>query len=285
MKRIFTLCIIACIAVTGSAQTDTTGKGTPDTLRIGGMIIIKKPGTKSREVVRDREPRSQNRKRNQPSNVSTNWWILDLGFNNVADNTNYSSAAAHQYLKPDLLHGAFTKDDLNLRTGKSVNVNLWIFMQKLNLIKHVVNLKYGLGLELYNFRYKKSNNISYREATSPYIFRDSISFSKNKLAADYITVPLMLNFNTTPRSGNRGFSFGAGVSAGYLYANRNKQISDSRGKQKEKGDLGLEKWKLAYVAELGLGPVRLYGSYAITNLHEKGLEQRPYAVGVRFSNW
>ena len=37
------------------------------------------------------------------------------------------------------------KDNLKLRTIKSVNVNIWFFMQRLNLIKHVVNLKYGLG--------------------------------------------------------------------------------------------------------------------------------------------
>lgn len=95
----------------------------------------------------------------------------------------------------------------------------------------------------------------------------------------------MLNFNTTPRSGNRGFSFSAGVSAGYLYSGRNKQISNERGNRKEKGDIGLEKWKLAYIGELGLGPVRLYGSYAITDLHETALQHKPYSVGVRLSNW
>ena len=39
-------------------------------------------------------------------------------------------------------------NDFKLKTVKSVNVNIWFFMQRLNLIKHYVNLKYGLGLEL-----------------------------------------------------------------------------------------------------------------------------------------
>ena len=281
MKRILTLCITLCVLTSGFAQVDTTGKEKADTIKVGGMIIIKRPGEK-REIKREKDVSIPDRKSSKNSNVSTNWWIIDLGFNNVRDNTVYGSAAANSYL---VGVPSFTEDELKLRAGKSVNVNVWIFMQKLNIIKHVVNLKYGLGVELFNFRYKKNNNISYKEANPPYIFRDTVQFSKNKLAADYVTIPLMLNFNTTPRSGNKGLSFSAGVSAGYLYSNRNKQESNERGKEKEKGDIGLNRFKLAYVGELGLGPIRLYGTYAITNLYDRGLDQQPYAVGIRFSNW
>ena len=282
MKRILTLCIILCVITSGFAQTDTTGKEQKaDTIKVGGMIIIKRPGEK-REIKREKDVEIPDRKSGKNSNLSTNWWIIDLGFNNINDNTVYGSAAANSYL---VGVPPFTEDDMKLRAGKSVNVNVWIFMQKLNIIKHVVNLKYGLGVELFNFRYKKNNNISYKEANPPYIFRDTVQFSKNKLATDYVTIPLMLNFNTTPRSGNKGFSFSVGVSAGYLYSNRNKQESNERGKQKEKGDIGLERFKLAYVGELGLGPVRLYGTYAMTNIYERGLDMQPYAVGIRFSNW
>lgn len=287
MKRIILLCIIVCTASAGFAQTDTTAnnENTTDTIKIGGMIIIRKPGSQDKEAKQERNVQIMNRKRNNNSNVSTNWWIVDLGFNNIADNSNYATALSSGYLQPGNSQHSFTDNDFKLRAGKSVNVNVWVFMQKLNMIKHVVNLKYGLGVELNNYRYKKDNNISYRDASPSYIFWDSVSFSKNKLAADYVTVPMMLNFNTTPRSGNRGFSFSVGVSAGYLYSGRNKQISDERGKKKEKGDIGLEKWKLAYIGELGLGPVRLYGSYAITNMFEKGLDQKPYSIGIRLSNW
>ena len=282
MKRILTLCITLCVLTSGFAQIDTTGKEQKaDTIKVGGMIIIKRPGEK-REIKREKDVSIPERKSSKNSNVSTNWWIIDLGFNNVRDNTVYGSADANSYL---VGIPPFTEDEMKLRAGKSVNVNVWVFMQKLNIIKHVVNLKYGLGVELFNFRYKKNNNISYKEANPPYIFRDTVQFSKNKLAADYVTIPLMLNFNTTPRSGNKGLSFSAGVSAGYLYSNRNKQESNERGKEKEKGDIGLNRFKLAYVGELGLGPIRLYGTYAITNLYDRGLDQQPYAVGIRFSNW
>ena len=93
----------------------------------------------------------------------------------------------------------------------------------------------------------------------------------------------MVNVNTSP--GKKGLSFSAGVSAGYKIGSRNKQISNERGKQKIKGDLGLEQFRLAYIGELGIGPIRLFGSYAMSKLHENGLEQYPYSLGIRLSNW
>jgi hypothetical protein len=96
----------------------------------------------------------------------------------------------------------------------------------------------------------------------------------------------MLNINTTPDS-RRGLSFSAGVSAGYLINSRNKQVSGERGKQKYRGDFNFEPWRFAAIGEIGLGPVRLYGTYSLNRLQKDitRVEQYPYAVGIRFSNW
>lgn len=275
MKRITMLCAAILVAGSAFAQTDSTSRNS-DTIRVGNITIIKKK--KSGENTSDTIT-SQVKKVYKPSKTSTNWWILDLGFANLKDETVYGSAEANAYMRPGT-GAAFTEDDLNLHTGKTTNVNLWFFMQRLNLAKGYLNLKYGLGLEMFNYRYE--TNISYNKNPA-YIFRDSVDFSKNKLFTSYLSVPLMLNFNATP--GKKGLSFSAGVSAGYLVGSRNKQISDERGKQKTKGDFDLEKFRLAYIGEVGLGPVRLFGSYSTTALHEKGLKQYPYSFGVRFSNW
>jgi hypothetical protein len=118
------------------------------------------------------------------------------------------------------------------------------------------------------------------------VFNDSISFSKNKLYVEYLTVPFMLNINTTPDT-RKGLSFSAGVSAGYLLGSRNKQVSSERGKQKYRGDFNFEPWRFAAIGEIGLGPVRLYGTYSLNRLQKDitHVEQYPYAVGIRFSNW
>jgi hypothetical protein len=72
-----------------------------------------------------------------------------------------------------------------------------------------------------------------------------------------------------------------------LLASRNKQVSGDRGKQKYKGDLALEPWRLAAIGEIGLGPVRLYGSYSLNQLQKTytRMEQYPYTIGIRFSSW
>lgn len=294
MNRIIITAAIVLLSLTGFAQTDTTGNNQPDTIKVGNFIIVKKnKGDKTNPadtmpkktysiditIGDDSNSGESSSKRHHP-NVSTNWLIFDLGFANWRDKTVYGSPEANAYLHADG-GPAFTSGDLDLKNAKSSNVNIWFFMQKLNLSKHVLNLKYGLGLEMYNYRYE--TNISYHKSPA-YIFRDTISFSKNKLATDYITVPFMLNIDPTPDR-RRGFSLSVGVSAGYLYNSRNKQISDSRGKQKTKGNFDLDPWRLAYIAEMGIGPVRLYGSYSINTLNKNGLKQYPYAIGLRFSNW
>ncbi|MEP6594882.1 MAG: outer membrane beta-barrel protein, partial [Ginsengibacter sp.] len=274
-------------------QTDTTEvPATADTIRIGGMIIIKRGDAND-----DRKHTTitiGNKKKKKHSNISTTSWVVDLGFANYVDKTDYAAATSQRYIVNKPLSPDLVENDFKLKTGKSSNVNIWIFMQRINLIKQYVNFKYGLGVELNNYRFKSA--ISFKEGGSnpyntsqnishPFVFRDSISFSKNKLSADYATIPFMLNFRTNPDYDKKGLSLSAGVSVGYLYSSRNKQISDERGKQKNRGDYDVQKWKFAYIAELGLGPARLYGSYSPRSLFENGFTMRPYSVGIRFSNW
>ena len=278
MKRIFTLCIALCTIVTSFAQIDTTGKQNPapegDTIRIGGMVIIRKAGSK--EETQNKEYKMRTRNNDKPANLSTNWWIFDIGFSNYNDESNYVSAALSGFVAPGI-----NEDDLKLKAGKSRNVNIWFFMQKLNIVKHVVNLKYGMGLELNNYSFENTKLVFAKNSTS--ISEGATDFNKVKLAADYITVPIMLNINLTPRRKN-GFGISGGISAGYMYSTRFK-TKQSDDVNKLKNDFDLERFKLSYVGEISLGPVRLYGSYAMKNMWEKGLDMKPYNFGFRFSNW
>jgi hypothetical protein len=274
-----------------TAQSDTNRVFTQtDTVRIGKIEIIKyedkTEGGHSKIIFRSKSSRKTF------SKVSTNWFIFDFGFSNYIDKTDYGNTGNYLYNRSGA--APLGKSDFNLNTGKSLNVNVWFFMQRINLIKKNVNLKYGLGIEYDNYRYKTSSNLSYLEknsylnslqAPSPVVIRDSISFSKNKLALNYITVPLMLNFITNSANTKKGLSLSMGLSAGYLYGVRNKQKSEERGKEKNRGDYDLERFKLSYIAEMGLGPVRLYGSYSPNSIFSKGLVMKPYTIGIRLSNW
>lgn len=274
MKRLITLCAVLCTVMTSFAQTDTIPKQKPDTIKIGGMVIIREPGGSYDSTRRrDRVFSIRNRRSSdKPANLSTNWWIFDIGFSNFTDNTNYPTA---------ITDANIGEDDLRARAGKSRNIGIWIFMQRLNLVKHVVNLKYGLGLELNNYHFE-NKDIRFSENPT-FIDLGNENMNKNKFAADYITVPLMINFNFTPEKRNN-FGFSAGVSAGWLYSARQKTKKDGD-VEKVKSDFDMRKWKLSYIGELSLGPVKIYGSYAFQSMFEKGLDLTPYNVGLRFSNW
>lgn len=279
MKRIITLGVMICIMATSFGQVDTIKNQPPDTIQVGGMIIIRDKNSKPEKSDDRRGLHIPSRRRihDRPSNVSTNWFIVDLGFSNVNDRTNYASPEA-QAMAP-----GSNEDWFKLRAGKSRNVNLWFFMQRVNLAKRVVNLKYGVGLELNNYHFDDTRVQFSKKPTQITLNPDLEDAKKNKLAADYLTVPMMVNFNFTPRR-NKGFGFSAGVSAGFLYSARQK-IKNDGDIDKTKSDFNLDRWKLSYIGELLLGPVKLYGSYAFKNMWEKGFDQVPYTVGFRISTW
>jgi Outer membrane protein beta-barrel domain len=281
MNRLIFLAAGLCLALCGTAQTDTTRHitdtaGHPnDTLHVGNLLIIRngKPDWDNPQYFRIHRHRNWS---DRPSKVSTDWVILDLGIAYYNDQTNYSSTAAQKFAP-----GA-TRNWFNLNDGKSVDVNIWLFMQRFSLIKNIVNLKWGLGLELNNYRYEE--NIRYLINPTSVII-DTINYTKDKLAVDYFTVPLMLNFNFTPHRRRNPYGFSIGASAGYRYSSRQKFKSHEFGKQKTFNDFDLQPWKISYVAELELGWVKFYGSYAVKSMFSDGLNQIPYTVGIRLGAW
>ena len=276
MKKLLLAVIALGTGVCSFAQDDSAKTDKKDTIQIGGMVIIKDHDKGDGHGNGHGNIYISNHKKRKNPNLTTNWAIFDFGFSNYNDQTNYASAEAQAFAP-----GINSKEALTLRTGKSVNVNFWFFMQRLNMIKHVVNLKYGLGLELNNYHFDDEKVFISEDPTTIRIDPSLENLNKNKLAADYITVPMMLNFNFTPRI-KRGFGLSVGASAGYLYSSRQKFKGDD--KEKNHDDFTLNNWKFSYIGELNLGPVTLYGSYAMESMWDHGLDQTPYNVGIRISH-
>ena len=280
--------------VTIQSFNDTLITITDDTVKVGRINIInKREGTatigqttwesfldgdfKKTKISIEKAP-----KKLKP--VTTNWWIFDLGFANLIDNTNqsvYRTMVSNNLIASN----APNSTDLKLHNVKTSNVNIWIVQQKVDLYKHIWNLKYGIGIEMFNFRFE--NPISFSNTAGNYVYFDNVNFSKNKLFVEYLTIPLQINYQANPQN-NKSFYASLGMSAGYLLQSRTKQISEERGKQKVNGNFNLNNFRLATIGELGIGSLRLYGSYGLTNLFDKKLthfDMAPFAVGIRFSRF
>lgn len=283
--------IYSAIGTNIKADRDTLIYVNDDTVSVGPLNIIK---SQQGEVKKDWESTLAEgdfnnttirieRKPKKLSNISTNWLVFDLGFANLVDHTPLmmynampSYISAPQYV---------TNSDLKLNNAKSSNVNIWVVQQKVNLYKHYLNLKYGVGIEMYNFRFERP--ISFSNNPGSYVFFDNVHFSKNKLFVEYLTVPIQLNFQSNPQN-DKSFYASIGISPGYLVQSHTKQISDERGKKKVNGNFNLNNYKMATIGELGIGSVRLYGSYSMTNLFDKNLthfDMAPIVIGVRFSKF
>jgi hypothetical protein len=101
MKGIVLACIALSLSIVSTAQTDSTSQEKrertekADTIKVGGMIIIRRGDRSDSSGNKTVIINGKNKKSN--SKVSTNWFIVDVGFNNYNDNTDYTSAAAQNF--------------------------------------------------------------------------------------------------------------------------------------------------------------------------------------------
>lgn len=251
-----------------------------DTLHYGIVTIIqmhKKGEDSTAQTVKTKVEIGRHTGKNN-SAVSLSWFKLDLGFTNYADRSAYGTAEVNNFAPVKPGDPPVTASQFALRSGKSVNVNIWPLLAYVNLADHHVFLETGIGVEMNNYRYL--HNISYvNNIAGTTVIRDSVSFRKNKLFTEYLTVPLMLKF-TTGHGRDHSFRVAAGGTFGYLIKDRTKQISEARGKVKNSDEFNLQNYRVGLRGELGFGPITLYGSYSLTPIHQYGLKQYPFSIGI-----
>lgn len=284
MKKII-LPVVGILLASGiMAQKDTLVSMNQDTIKIGNFLIIKSQDQNTQKdwqtMIDKGDFRNTQIKieriKSRKKEANRKWFTLDLGFANYIDESSYRWDP--QFTRP-AVGPALTAKSFQLNNGKSSNVNLWIVQQKYEL-KQNWHIKYGLSINMYNFRFEQP--ISYRNNVASYVYLDNKTFKKNKLFTSYLTVPVLLTY-TSPK---KGFNIGGGFSVGYLVNSRNKQIDGK--KQKYNGNFNLNDFQVAGIGELGIGNVKLYTSVSLTNLYDNNLSKQfnyPFAIGVRFGKF
>lgn len=146
----------------------------------------------------------------------------------------------------------------------------------------------GLGLEKYSLGDTltlKTVNKGVAIDTLPILKKDDLR--KNKLAVNYVEIPLELRFHPSGTVTGEGFFIGIGGLLGYRFSSHTKIKYDDAGgdviTQKIKGDYGLNDFRYGAMFKFGFKGVSLYYKHFFNTLFEQPLEGKQptsFSVGV-----
>jgi hypothetical protein len=171
--------------------------------------------------------------------------------------------------------------------AKSFYWNLNLFDHRFNIYKEYIGITTGLGFGFTQIGLQ--NNYLLNENTdSIWVVTDTINdYSKNKLRASYLQVPLLLEFNTSSDE-DHSFYFAAGVVGGVRIGSSVKRKSDTENferKEKIKGTYGINAFKLDGLVRMGYNDWGLFASYSLIPLFDtdKTAEVYPLTFGLSYN--
>lgn len=229
-----------------------------------------KIGSKKFVYVDDDKPSKKTKRK-----FDGHWGGVELGING--------------YLAPEYkLELGSDADYLDLRYNKSFAVNINIYEQNINLIRNHLGLITGLGIGYNNYRFLRDVTLNPDEDVLEYSY-STTDFTKNKLTASYLHIPVILEFQTHGKYYQR-FHIGGGAIFGARLGTHTKQVYEQDGrKMKDKvyDDFHLSPFKADLTARIGWGNINLFANYSLIPLfrENKGPELYPFTVGISLVSW
>jgi hypothetical protein len=260
-----------------------------DTIKIG-QLLISKPESKSNlsweQIIKNKDLNGLKvnfkKSNNNFKQLETSWFAFDLALVNYLDETKY---AENKSLSNPAIGEPLSKFKMQLNNGKSTNINIWVVQQKYRLKNPAFYLKYGLGLEMFNFRYEYG--INFRKNESMFIYLNDESYEKNKLFTSYLSAPFQLGYDFKLKN-DKILGISGGLVTGYLFKSYNKQINRELGKEKYKSNFSLRDMRLAGVFEIRIDKLKFFGTASLQNMLDKMNTNQslyPYSFGLRFSKF
>ena len=163
--------------------------------------------------------------------------------------------------------------------------NLNILEHKFGIAGNYFGITTGLGFSFTSVAFKDNYVLSYDADTLTGAIDSVYSYSKNKLKATYLTMPLLLEFNTS-NDPNKSFYLATGVVGGVRIASKVKTVGEFDGKefkQKRKGTYGLNSFKLDATARLGYKDFGVFASYSLLPLFDNGVTTEAYPLSFGLS--
>jgi len=260
-----------------------------DTIKIG-QLLISKPESKSNlsweQIIKNKDLNGLKvnfkKSNNNFKQLETSWFAFDIALVNYLDETKYTE---NKSLSDPAIGQPLSKFKMQLNNGKSTNINIWIVQQKYRLKNPAFYLKYGLGLEMFNFRYEYG--INFRKNESMFIYLNDESYEKNKLFTSYLSAPVQFGYDFKLKN-DKILGVSGGLVTGYLFKSYNKQINRELGKEKYMSNFSLRDMRLAGVFEIRIDKLKFFGTASLQNMLDKMNTNQslyPYSFGLRFSKF
>jgi len=260
-----------------------------DTIKIG-QLLISKPESKSNlsweQIIKNKELKGLKvnfkKSNNNFTQLETSWFAFDIALVNYLDETKY---AENKSLSNPAIGQPLSKFKMQLNNSKSTNINIWVVQQKYRFKNPAFYLKYGLGLEMFNFRYEYG--INFRKNESMFIYLSDESYEKNKLFTSYLSAPVQFGYDFKLKN-DKILGVSGGLVTGYLFKSYNKQINRELGKEKYKSNFSLRDMRLAGIFEIRIDKLKFFGTASLQNMLDKMNTNQslyPYSFGLRFSKF
>ena len=255
--------------------------GDTTTVKVGSVIVEVIDGDSTKVTIGNHalvvdEKGNVKWEKNKKHKFNGHWGGVDIGINGYV-NEDFTTDVPDAY------------SFLDLKYEKSADININIYEQNINLAKNKLGLVTGIGLRWNNYRF--SDNVVLVPDTTPIAgYRDySRDYQKSKLVVNYITVPLLLEYQTNRFSRSNSFHISGGMMLGWRYASHSKMLyfDDGRRKPKSQDSFQLNPFRYDATVRIGWGIINLYATYSLNKMFENdgGPELYPIAVGITLAGW
>ena len=191
---------------------------------------------------------------------------LDLGFSRLIDNGSFSLSPQNDFLDYKDAKTSTVSFDL-LHFGYRFNTNFKIYVAG--------------GFDWTLIRLKKNITIQEDNDALTYI-NEPIDFSKNRFSSSYAHFPLNFELRTKENRNGKRLYLIFGPELGILLNGKVKQISDERGKEKNRDDFNFQSLRYGGSVRVGYGWIGLFTKYYFNDMFEtpaqEGLKNMSFGI-------
>ncbi|MFD0793393.1 outer membrane beta-barrel protein [Mucilaginibacter litoreus] len=193
---------------------------------------------------------------------------FDIGLTTLNDNGSFKLSPQNQFL--------------NYRSWRSSNIGFDILQLGYRFSSSFRIYAAG-GFDWTNLRLRRNITIQRNQPTLTYT-EDDISYTKNRLSATYIRVPISFDYRTHDDADGRRFHFVAGPDLGIRISSSLKQES-KQGDTKLSGNYHFAKFRYGASLRVGYGAIGVFAKYYLNDMFEDspaqdGLRQFNFGMSV-----